>query len=54
MNVTNVAPAPTVGDGTGLGTITNDDAAVAEIFTIQGTGAASPFATQVVTTTTTS
>ena len=41
VNVTNVTGA-TVSDGQGLGTITNDDVPVAEIFAIQGSGAASP------------
>lgn len=49
VNVTSVVGA-NVGDGQGLGTITNDDVPVAEIFAIQGSGAVSPFATQVVTT----
>ena len=49
VNVTNVTGA-TVSDGQGLGTITNDDVPVAEIFAIQGSGAASPYATQAVTT----
>ncbi|MBI5443457.1 MAG: hypothetical protein HY900_19880, partial [Deltaproteobacteria bacterium] len=51
VNVSNVAPGTvTVAKGTGVGTITNDDAALAEIFAIQGSGAASPFVTQSVTT----
>ena len=49
VNVTNVVGA-TVGDGQGLGTITNDDFSAIPIHTIQGSGTASPFASQVVTT----
>lgn len=52
VNLSNVAPGTVnVAKGTGVGTITNDDASVAEIFAIQGTGAASPYAGQIVTTT---
>lgn len=47
VNVTNLTGA-NLGDGQGQGTITNDDAPVYEIFAIQGSGAASPYATQVV------
>jgi predicted extracellular nuclease len=43
------ASGATITDGEGVGTINNDDAAVAEIFQIQGSGAASPFVGQVVT-----
>ncbi|HYN41402.1 MAG TPA: lamin tail domain-containing protein [Thermoanaerobaculia bacterium] len=51
VNLSNVAPGTVnVAKGTGTGTITNDDAAVAEIFAIQGSGAASPYAGQIVTT----
>lgn len=50
VNVTNVAGA-TVGDGQGLGTITNDDFSAIPIHTIQGSGTNSTFAGQVVTTT---
>ena len=49
VNATNVTGA-NVADGQGLGTITNDDVQVAEIFEIQGSGATSPYATQVVST----
>ena len=48
--LSNVTSGVTVAKGTGTGTITNDDAAVAEIFAIQGSGAASPYAGQIVTT----
>lgn len=44
------ASGATITDGEGLGTITNDDAALAEIFQIQGSGSASPFVDQIVTT----
>jgi len=44
------ASGATITDAEGLGTITNDDAALAEIFQIQGSGAASSFADQIVTT----
>ncbi len=47
VNVTNVVGA-NVGDGQGQGTITNDDAPIYEIYAIQGSGAASPYATQAV------
>jgi predicted extracellular nuclease len=49
VNVTNVVGA-TVGDGQGVGTITNDDFTITPIHTIQGSGTTSPFAGQVVTT----
>lgn len=50
VNVTNVTGA-TVANGQGVGTITNDDFASIPIHTIQGSGTASPFASQVVTVT---
>ncbi|MEL7059979.1 MAG: hypothetical protein AAGN46_08140 [Acidobacteriota bacterium] len=52
VNVSNVAPGSIViADGQGLGTIDNDDALAAlEIFEIQGSGDASPFADMEVTT----
>ncbi|HEX5706267.1 MAG TPA: endonuclease/exonuclease/phosphatase family protein [Pyrinomonadaceae bacterium] len=50
VNVTNVTGA-TVNDGQGQGTINNDDVLITPIYTIQGSGTASPFATQNVTTT---
>ncbi|MEP6922429.1 MAG: Calx-beta domain-containing protein, partial [bacterium] len=50
VNVTNVTGA-TVSDGQGLGTITNDDVVLTPIYSIQGSGLTSPFATQSVTTT---
>lgn len=43
------ATGATITDAEGLGTIQNDDAALAEIFQIQGSGAASAFAGQLVT-----
>jgi uncharacterized repeat protein (TIGR01451 family) len=49
VNVTNVTGA-NVGDGQGAGTITNDDVPVYAIYTIQGSGAASPYDGQIVTT----
>jgi predicted extracellular nuclease len=49
VNVTNVTGA-TAGDAQGLGTITNDDVTLTPIHTIQGSGTASPLATQSVTT----
>ena len=49
VNVSNPVNA-TIADGQGVGTILNDDVPVVEIFQIQGSGAASPFATQLVTT----
>jgi len=49
VNVTNVSGA-TVGDAVGVGTILNDDFAATPIHTIQGSGNASPFAGNVVTT----
>lgn len=49
VNVTNVTGA-TVGDGQGVGTITNDDVALTPIHDIQGSGTTSPLATQSVTT----
>jgi predicted extracellular nuclease len=49
VNVTNVTGA-TLGDGQGLGTITNDDVALTAIHTIQGSGNSSPLVTQSVTT----
>lgn len=49
VNVTNVTGA-NVGDGQGVGTITNDDVPVYPIYQIQGSGAASPYDGQIVTT----
>jgi predicted extracellular nuclease len=49
VNVTSVVGA-TLGDGQGIGTITNDDFTLTPIHTIQGSGNTSPFAGQVVTT----
>lgn len=49
VNVTNATGA-NVGDGQGLGTIQNDDIALAAIHSIQGSGSSSPLAGQVVTT----
>lgn len=43
------ASGATITDGEGVGTINNDDAALAEIFQIQGSGSASPFVDQIVT-----
>lgn len=49
--LSNVAPGTvTVAKGTGTGTITNDDALVAPIYQIQGSGTASPYDGQIVTT----
>ncbi len=50
VNVTNVTGA-TLGDGQGLGTISNDDFTAIPINQIQGSGNTSPFASQIVTTT---
>ena len=41
VNVTNVTGA-TVGDGAGVGTITNDDPLITPTYTIQGSGSATP------------
>ncbi len=49
VNVTNVTGA-TVGDGQGIGTITNDDVALTPIHDIQGPGASSPIVGASVTT----
>ena len=49
VNVSNVSGA-TVADGQGTGTITTDDVTLTPIYQIQGSGNASPFATQIVTT----
>jgi predicted extracellular nuclease len=50
LNVTNVVGAVVV-DGTGLGTIVNDDVVPTPIYTIQGSGDVSPLVGMVVTTT---
>lgn len=50
VNVTNVTGAA-LGDGQGVGTITNDDFVSIPIGTVQGSGSASPFAGTVVTVT---
>jgi predicted extracellular nuclease len=50
LTVTNVVGAPVV-DGSGTGTILNDDVPVAAIYTIQGSGNVSPLDGMVVTTT---
>jgi predicted extracellular nuclease len=50
VNISNVTGANN-GDLQGLGTITNDDATLTPIHTIQGSGTASPLATTTVTTT---
>jgi predicted extracellular nuclease len=50
VNITNVTGA-TLGDGTGIGTISNDDVNLVPIHDIQGNGSTSPFLGQSVTTT---
>jgi uncharacterized protein len=50
VNVTNVTGA-TASDNQGQGTIQNDDVTLTPVYTIQGSGTASPLAGQVVTTT---
>ncbi len=50
VNVTNVTGA-TLGDGQGVGTITNDEVVITPIYSIQGSGNTSPVAGQSVTTT---
>ena len=49
VNITNIVGA-TAGDVQGLGTITNDDFTLTPIHDIQGNGATSPLARNVVTT----